>query len=194
MKLFRLLLVIAALSVRAQTNPPAENFTTTNQILTAVSTNAPAKPLETHIFSDTFYADLKKRVGIYSGNVRVTDQEMKLACDVLTVKVSTNGGRADTLIAEGRVKIEAADDKGKPVHISSDKALYEYKVANGATNETITWTGNIFVKSDMFTGSSEQLVWDRINGSISGTNNAQTITTQKKSPTNAPPAKLGTKL
>lgn len=195
MKTLLFILVLMAPAAQGQTNLPVTQTVTTNETSPVAATNAPpVERLATDILSDKGWFDLKNRTVIYSGNVRVSDPQMKLTCEILTVRVPTNGGRVDTLVAERSVKIEAADQKGKPVHVTCDKALYEYKVSGSATNEIITLTGHVFVESAAFTGTGEPLIWDRVNGTISGANIAMSIPMEKKSPTNAPPANLGNKL
>jgi lipopolysaccharide export system protein LptA len=192
MKLFWLILAAApVLALNAQTNLPAPEFSVaTNAAVATASTNTPPRerpPID--IIAEHGDFDLKNRIGVYTGNVRVTDPQMKLTCEVLTASVPTNGGRMDSIVAERNVKIDGEDDKGRPVRVVSDKAVYSYKVLNSVTNETITLTGNVFVDSAMFKGTGDPLVWDRINNTIHGENMRMQIQPETKAGTNAPPAK-----
>lgn len=191
MKIFRFLFAAALpLAAHAQTNlpvPPLPVMTNTGPAL--VATNKPvAERAPTEIFSDTADFDLKNRLGVYRGHVRVIDPQMKLTCDTLTAHVPASGGRPESIVASGNVKVEGADDHGRPVRVTSDKAIYHYKVANSVTNETITLTGNVYVDSAMFKGTGDPIIWDRVNDSIHVENQDMQIQPEiKKIGTNAPP-------
>jgi len=192
MKLFWLILAAApVLALNAQTNPPASPFpAATNAVVATASTNTPPRerpPIE--IWAEHGDFDLKNRIGVYTGDVRVTDPQMKLTCEVLTATVPTNGSRMDSIVAERNVKIDGEDDKGRPVRVVSDKAVYAYKVVNSVTNETITLTGHVYVNSAMFKGTGDPLIWDRINDTIHGENMRMEIQPEIKAGTNAPPFK-----
>ena len=193
MKLLWLFFTAAPLlALNAQTDPPAPDISAAKTAaLAATSTNAvPREQSPIVIEAEHGDFDLKNRIGIYSGNVRVTDTNppMKLTCEVLTASMPTNANRIDNIIAERNVRIEGMDKKGRALHAVSDKAVYAYQVANSVTNETITLTGNVFVDSAMFKGTGDPLVWDRINDSIHGKNMKMEIS-EIKLGTNAPAAK-----
>ena len=192
MKLFWLILAAApVLALRAQTNPPAPEISAAKiAALTATSTNAlPRERPPIVIEADHGDFDLKNRIGIYSGNVRVTDPQMKLTCEMLTAIIPTNGNRIDTIVAERNVKIDGEDSKGRRVRVMSDKAVYAYRSSSLVTNETVTLTGNVFVDSAMFKGTGDPLVWDRITDTIHGENMKMQIQPETKPATNAPPTK-----
>ena len=108
MKAFWLLsVVILTTTASAQTNLPVPELPVmTNAGPDLTVTNKPAtERAPTEIFSDTADFDLKNRIGVYRGNVRVTDPQMKLTCDTLTAQVSTNGGRPESIIASGNVQV-----------------------------------------------------------------------------------------
>jgi len=193
MKLLWLFFTAAPLLVlNAQTNPAAPDIAAAKtQALAATSTNTPPREQSSIVIeAEQGDFDLKNRIGIYSGNVRVTDTNppMKLTCEVLTATMPTNANRIDNIIAERNVRIEGMDKKGRALHAISDKAVYAYQMANSVTNETITLTGNVFVDSAMFKGTGDPLVWDRINDSIHGKNMKMEIS-EIKLGTNAPAAK-----
>jgi lipopolysaccharide transport protein LptA len=194
---FILSLFIAA-ALRAETNsapasttnaePSATNaasLTATNPATHAgtVTNEAPV----TEIFSDSANFDLKSRVAIYIGHVRVVDPRMKMTCDVMTATVPTNG-RPDSIVAEQHVVIDAIDNEGKPVHATGDKAVYTYRVVNLVTNETVVLTGNPLPRvqrgEDWLTG--ETITWDRANNNFSATRFHTTFTPETKPHTNAP--------
>src|ERR1017187_569586 len=171
MKLFWIILTaVPVFALNAQTNPPAPEISAAKiAALAATSTNATPRerqPIDIEAEHGDF--DLKNHIGIYSGNVRVTAPQMKLTCDVLTAVAPTNDNRIDTIVAERNVKIDGEDNKGRPVRSTSDKVVYAYRSSNLTTNETVTWTGNVFVDSAMFKGTGDPLIWDRINNTIHG--------------------------
>ena len=100
MKFFWLILAaLSAFTLNAQTNsadtalwavPRITLNTQTNPAAPApvATTNTP--PDEIHIKSDHWVGDLNKRVVVYSGQVVVTDQKMKMTCDSLTISASTD--------------------------------------------------------------------------------------------------------
>ena len=199
MKCFWLILAAApAFGLVAQTNPPDfAPAAVTNTVIAAPSTNAPPRerpPIK--IVSEHGVVDLNNRVVVYSGHVVITDPQMKLTCDRLTVTASTNHTqhiRPDSGVAEGNVRIVARDDKDRPINARSDKAIYSYAVVNSVTNETITLTGNVYVDSAMGKGTADPIVWDRINNTIHMENQDMQIQSPAKPDTNAPPVKAAEK-
>ena len=192
MKTLWILLALApAGALFAQTNPPALELVPATNAVVAVTTNTPPRerpPIK--IFSDTWDVDLKNRTGVYRGHVIVTDPQMKLTCETLTARVPANGGHPESITASGNVKIEGTDDKGQPVRVTCDKAVYAYKVVNTTTNETLTLTGNVYVDSAMFKGTGDPIVWDRANDTIHVDNSSMQIQTDTKTGTNAPGTRL----
>lgn len=210
MKFFWLILAaLSAFTLNAQTNsadtalwavPRITLNTQTNPAAPApvATTNTP--PDEIHIKSDHWVGDLNKRVVVYSGQVVVTDQKMKMTCDSLTISASTNNSassskgspslRPDGGVAEGNVKIVALDEKGRPIYARSGKAIYSYRVENSVTNETITLTNNVYYDAAMGNGTADSIVWDHVNNTIHMEKADQTIKPEfKPAGTNAPPIK-----
>ncbi len=192
--------VSCAFILRAQTNAPGTNAVA--EILALVTTNTPppvpAPPHEpTKIDSDSADFDLTGRHAIYTGDVRVDDSRMKLTCAQLTVDLPAAGGRINHIVAETNVVIDATDEKGATNHVASDKAVYDYQVQNGVTNETVTLTGNPVVKNSEGTQSGDTIIWDRANNHIrfinphmvSGENLGDAIgnTNSPSAGTNSPP-------
>ena len=190
MKAFWFLFAVTlACAARAQTNLPVPALPVmTNARPALAATNAPAVRPPTEIFSDTADFDLKNRIAVYRGHVRVTDPQMQMTCDLLTALVSTNGGRPESIIVSGNVKVEGLDDRGRAVRLTCDKAVNIYKVANSVTNDTITLTGNVYVDSAMFKGTGDPIVWDRVHDTIHVENQDMQIQPEiKKTGTNVPP-------
>ncbi len=159
-------------------------------------TNAAAAPkpprAPTLINSDRADFDLAGRRAVYRGNVRVDDPQMKLTCELLTADLPQSGGHIDHLVALTNVVMDSVDEKGQTNHATSDKAIYDYKVENGVTNETVTLTGNAKVENAQGWLTGEPIVWNRANNSIHAENQKmllrQNITTTLVN-TNAPAAK-----
>ena len=152
--LILLLAVAGGATLRAQTNAPAQ----------------PAPRPSTQIDSDSAEFDVANHKAVYHGNVRVNDPQMKLRSELLTVDLPTAGGRVNHIIAETNVVIDATDEKGQKTHATSDKAVYDYQVQNGATNETITLTGNAMVENTQGWLYGEPIIWNRANDSLSAKN------------------------
>ena len=171
-----LIALAGAWILRAQTNMAGTNAVSTNavaEILALVTTNTPPpQPLApktnapTKIDSDTADFDLNGRQAVYRGNVRVDSPQMKLTCAQLTVDLPPAGGRIQHVVAETNVVIDATDEKGATNHITSDKAVYDYKVQDAVTNETITLTGSPQIVNLQGTNTADVIVWDRANGHV----------------------------
>jgi lipopolysaccharide transport protein LptA len=160
------LLALAGGGLRAQTNAPA----------VSAPTRAP-----TLITSDRADFDLTGHHAVYRGNVRVDDPQMKMTCEEMTVDLPQSGGHIDHLVALTNVVMDSVDDQGQPRHATSDKAVYDYKVVDGVTNETVTLTGHAKVEDKDGSMTGEPIVWDRANNSIHAENEnmilRQSITT-----------------
>ena len=153
-------------SLRAQTNTNA-----IDEILALVTTNAPvSKPKPprqpTKIESDRVDFDLTARKAIYHGHVRVDDPEMKLTCADLTADLPQNGGHIDHIVAETNVLVDFTDEKGQAMHATGDKMVYNYVVQNGATNETVTLTGNPVLETAQGKSTGDVIVLDRMRNHL----------------------------
>jgi lipopolysaccharide export system protein LptA len=111
--------------------------------LTGASHAAPTKPAlaSKHdnnapigISSDSFQADLNAKTGTYSGNVVVTQGDMKLRAN--TVRISTVSGKADKVTANGGVVV----DSPASGTITGDNGIYAVQSRN------VTMTGNVVMK------------------------------------------------
>jgi lipopolysaccharide transport protein LptA len=150
--LIALLIVAGGLNLRAQTDP-------------AVAPHAP-----TRIDSDSVDFDMNTHQAVYRGDVRVDDPQMKLTCAHLVVFLPEAGGRPDRIVAETNVVIDFTDEKNQKMHSTSDKAVYVYAIQNGATNETVTLTGNAKVENPQGWLTGEPVVWDRASNHLTATN------------------------
>jgi lipopolysaccharide transport protein LptA len=151
-----LLLILAAAiatAAYAQTNsiPTSTNSApsveaapaSTNSSLAASPSTRDETPIE--ILSDRAQFNLKTRVGIYSGNVRVNDPQLKLTCDHLTVALPQSRGRLESIVALGNVVVDA-EDRGNQIHATCEKLVFANEVVNGSTNEVIRLTGNPIIQ------------------------------------------------
>jgi lipopolysaccharide transport protein LptA len=207
--LWLILAVGSVIALKAQTNPPPPAITPGPPLLMTAEPSAPVAPTATNgaglmastnalprerppteIFSDSADFNLKTHIAIYTGHVRVVDPQMKLTCDVLTAKVPESGGKIDSIVAEGNVVIDTADEQGRPIHATGNKAVYAYKVENSVTNETVELTGHPRVESPMGLLTGETVVWDRLNNKFRAFGQHMIIQPEPVKPTNAPAAEV----
>jgi lipopolysaccharide export system protein LptA len=114
--------------------------------------------------------DLTARKATYHRRVRMDDPEIKLICENLTADLPQEGGRINHIVAETNVVIDFTDDKGQTMHATGDKMVYDYAVQNGATNETVTLTGNPELENAQGKSTGDVIVWDRARNHLDITN------------------------
>ena len=157
--IFLLTMLVCGLA-GAQTNAPSP-----------APTNAPAakaKPqAPTEIISDAADFDLNIHQAIYRGHVKVTDPEVKLTCDWLVVDLPTAGNHLNHVLADTNVVVDFTDEKGETYHVTAARAVYDFKVVNAVTNETVTFTGSPKVVTATSTIISEPMIWDRARNKFS---------------------------
>ncbi len=154
MKIIILLLVLAVSGTAwAQTN--------------AAVKAAPRAPTE--ITSDSADFDMNARLAIYLGHVVVNDPQMKLQCDRLIVFIPQANERMNHIEAQTNVVIDFSDNHGAKARATGSLALYRYQVQNGATNETVTLTGNPKVDSPDAIMTGDQIIWDRAGNRLRAT-------------------------
>jgi lipopolysaccharide export system protein LptA len=95
----------------------------------AGNSNAPI-----NISSDSFQADLNSKLGTWSGNVIVTQADMKLRAN--TVRMSTVNGKADKVTANGNVVV----DSPKSGIVTGENGVYS------VAPRTVVMTGNVVLK------------------------------------------------
>lgn len=137
----------------------------------ATDTPTPPRP-PTVIHSDHAEFDLTARRAIYYDNVRVDDPQMLLTCVRLTGDLPQSDGSSQLkhIVAETNVVIISVDEKGATNHATSDKAVYDFKVVDGVTNETVTLTGNAKMENSQGTLTGEPIIWDRQRNRLTATN------------------------
>ncbi|MDX2226741.1 MAG: LptA/OstA family protein [Verrucomicrobiae bacterium] len=109
--------------------------------LRAQTTEAPpAGKNPTVITSDKLRVDTEKRIGIFTGNVRVKDSRFDMDSDDMTVYFSQNQKGVEQIVAKGNVVLTQKDEKsGTPGVARGDQAVYTTKPGIGAE---IVLTGN----------------------------------------------------
>jgi lipopolysaccharide transport protein LptA len=129
--------VLAQSSAQAAEATPAPNAqrspSGTGQrpsIQSAVGSATSDQPIATQIYADEASFDTEKRLGIFSGHVRVFDPRFNLQSDKLTVFIHKQEGEGlERAVAEGNVGVvrDKPDPRGGPASKAvglSDKAVY----------------------------------------------------------------------
>ncbi len=123
----------------------------------------------TEINSDAAEFDLNARQAVYHGHVVVNDPQMKLQCERLVVFLPQADERLNHIEAQTNVVIDFSDNHGATARATGSLAVYRYLVQNGATNETVTLTGNPQVESVQGILTGDQVIWDRGNNRLRAT-------------------------
>lgn len=175
---------------------------TTATLTVLAQTNAPAKkPVarggNTTILADHGEFELLGHRMVYTGHVHINDPDMKLQCAKITATMPPGSGHPNRIVAESSeaepiVSIDLLDDHGETNHVTGHLAVYEYTLTAGATNETVTVTGDPHINTPAFQGTADELKWNRATGHMSASNPNFTATGQFDSVlahTNAPASK-----
>ena len=134
-------------------------------------TNAPAAAdRNIDISSKEGEFDLKAKVAVYRGNVRVEGQGMQLACEALTAKLPATGSRVESFVAEEKVVFDLVDEKGQKVHGTGDRLVYTYTVTETTTNEVVELMGNPILETSQGPMTGDVMRLDRINNKLNITN------------------------
>jgi lipopolysaccharide transport protein LptA len=124
-----LLLAILALTSRVEAQEAAAGAKPSPTPLLA-ATDAKGAPITTQIYADQASFDTEKRIGVFTGHVRVFDPRFNIQSDKLTVYIHKDEGEGlEQAIAEGHVGVvrEKPDPKGGPPSKAvglSEKAVY----------------------------------------------------------------------
>ena len=149
------LLGLTALAARAQDTAPAAS--------------KPASP-PINVTADRFEFDAKKGFVIHSGNVKVTDGDMKISCGLLTVKLPAEGtSRVESIVAEQSVVLEQSGSRA-----TAEKAIYTFTVTPTATNDMIELRGNPVLETPEVTIRGDVLIYDRVQERFLATGNIRT--------------------
>jgi lipopolysaccharide transport protein LptA len=110
----------------AESGPPAKPQASP----ALAATDANGQPITTQIFADEASFDTEKRIGVFTGHVRVFDPRFNIQSDKLTVFIHKEEGEGlEKAIAEGHVGVvrDKPDPKGGPPSKAiglSEKAVY----------------------------------------------------------------------
>lgn len=94
------------------------------------ATGAKGEPITTQIYADEASFDTEKRIGIFTGHVRVFDPRFNIQSDKMTVYIHKGEGEGlEKAVAEGHVgvvrdKSDPKDTKGSKAVGLSEKAVY----------------------------------------------------------------------
>jgi lipopolysaccharide export system protein LptA len=121
----------------------------------------PHAPTITMIDSDMADFDMNLHQAIYRGHVLVVDPQVRLTCEWLLVDLPAGGEHLNHVLATTNVVVDFTNEKGEKYHVTAAKAVYDYKVVEAVTNETVTFTGKPVVETATSIIYSEPMVWDR---------------------------------
>ena len=114
--------------------PPTQ--TLLRQILEKTFGAAHAKGDETlDLTADRMEWDTRRKVSIYYGNVRASQDSMLLTADQLTVRATDD--RVETLHAEGNAHWNQTLASGKPVHAQARSILYRLRERTAILDGTV---------------------------------------------------------
>ena len=130
-------------------------LTAAGQALPAEASRGSSSTNEVVIDSDGGF-EYQDSKAVYRDNVRASDAQMDLICELLTVFFVTNTTKIDTIIAETNVVILQKD--GWAV---SDKAVYF------AAEDVLVLTGNVILDSPQGHLISHKVIYDRKNNKMS---------------------------
>jgi hypothetical protein len=161
-----------------------------------VATNAPPGEQEVGVSAQHFLYDGSKQQVIYYDEVVATNAQGSLACGRLTINLPPEGSldrQPTNAVAETNVVIDFVK-QGDTNHITCARAIYNYLIIHGATNETITFVGSATAPAKVENSkgwmTGEPLIWDNLSGNFSGLNTEThfKVPAQPASGTNPPPA------
>lgn len=150
----------AASGIKARTHLGGTLFLALALALAPLALRAadPGAEAETHIASDTVEFDMKSRLAVYRGNVKVTDPRIALTCEFLTAKV-LDSGQVERIVAETNVVAIIVTNQ-TTFTVTAARAIYTYQVSATATNQTLELTG---VPAPKITWPQEDVVPPRTN-------------------------------
>ena len=141
-------------------------------VLNAQTNAPPTLDRNIDITSQKAEFDLKSKVAVYSGAVRVEGRGLDLACDLLTAKLPATGDRIESFVGESNVVLNLVDEKGQKIHGTGDKLIYTFATSAAATNETIELVGHPVLETPQGSMSGDAMVYDRITSKLTVVTNA----------------------
>ncbi len=154
--IFFLMMLGFSCLLSAQTNAPVAPPATAPVAKESTKTKPP-----TEIDSDSADFDLNAHQAVYRNHVVVTDPKVRLTCEWMLVTLPQGGEHLSHVLAATNVVVDFTNAQGEKYHVTAAQAVYDYKVVNTVTNETVTFTGNPVVDTTNSTIYSEPMVWDR---------------------------------
>lgn len=129
----------------------------------AVAWTVPAAdPSHIDIKADEFEFSSEKKVGVYTGNVRLIDPpDMELTCHKLTSSLPVSGGGIERIIAEENVVIKLYEMQGDKRVLRTAKgkrAVYE------AASNRVTLTGDPYIEVTEGKLTADEVILDRNSG------------------------------
>src|SRR5258708_21834029 len=106
-----------------------------------------------NILSDHFWYDGQSNLVVYTGNVRVDDPEMDLACEILAIQRSTNG-TIESIVASRNVTMV---NKATGSRVTGDQAVYSLDQGQ----ELVTITGHPRWQNGPQEGTEDVFIFDR---------------------------------
>jgi lipopolysaccharide transport protein LptA len=153
------------------------------------ATDAKGQPITTEIYADEATFDTEKRLGVFTGHVRVFDPRFNIQSDKLTVYIHKEQGEGlEKAIAEGHVGVvrEKADPQGGPTTKAiglSEKAVYT------SSNGDVVLTGSPRVQQGLDTHvatSPDTIMILNQEGHLQTHGPSRTEIRQQNSPTPSP--------
>ena len=176
-------------NVLSQTNAVVQTNTTTPAGAQPKSSGSKDIDIKSKQFS--FKED--PRQIIYYDQVIITNVQLRLTCERFTVNFLPQGSddHPNHGIAETNLDIIFVDTKGQTNHLVSDKGIYDYGVANGVTNEMLTFSGHVTNYMAHGWMTAEPLRYNVITGDINGENQEMHFTQPPGNGTNTSPFNFG---
>jgi lipopolysaccharide export system protein LptA len=140
-----------SLSLGGGTNSPPSSSSSSNQFA--------------ELFSHEYV--LRPQVALFEGKVRFEHPQRRLSCDHLAIHSSGEGGsKSESLVAEHSVDFDLISTDGQKVHGTCQKAVYNYAVMDGKTNDTVELTGNPVLQMTNGTIQNPILILDRTQNKL----------------------------
>jgi lipopolysaccharide export system protein LptA len=138
------------LSLGGGTNPPPSSSSSSNRFA--------------ELFSDEYV--LRPQVALFEGKVRFEHPQRRLSCDHLAVHSGEGDPKNERLVAEHSVDFDLMSADGQKVHGTCQKAVYNYGVMGGMTNDTVELTGSPVLQTTNGTIQNSIIIMDRMQNKL----------------------------
>jgi lipopolysaccharide export system protein LptA len=139
-----------SLGLGGGTNPPPSSSSSSNRFA--------------ELFSDEYV--LRPQVALFEGKVRFEHPQRRLSCDHLAVHSGEGDPKNERLVAEHSVDFDLMSADGQKVHGTCQKAVYNYGVMGGMTNDTVELTGSPVLQTTNGTIQNSIIIMDRIQNKL----------------------------